>query len=128
MNRMSQNEYKKRLRTLMNLPENQFCCDCNDRRPSWASIIVPPPGSPPGTLPIGAFCCLECSGSHRKLGVHITFVRSVSLDSCKSQSLYMWFNDVIAHLTRFVFCFSRRERKGSIGYGKWRKCKSKCYI
>jgi hypothetical protein len=126
---MSQNEFKNRLRALMNLPENQFCCDCNDRRPSWASIIVPPPGSPPGTLPIGAFCCLECSGSHRKLGVHITFVRSVSLDSCKSQSWYMWCNDVIAHLTRFVFfCFSHRERKGSIGYGKWRKCKSKCYI
>lgn len=71
----------------MNLPENQVCCDCNERRPSWASIIVPPPGSPPGTLPIGAFCCLECSGSHRKLGVHITFVRSVTLDSWKEKEV-----------------------------------------
>ena len=67
----------------MNKPENQVCSDCPERQPRWASLIVPPPGSPPGALPIGAFCCLECSGSHRRLGVHISFVRSITLDSCK---------------------------------------------
>jgi stromal membrane-associated protein len=80
---MSQAEFNKRLKVLMQKPENQICSDCPERQPRWASLVVPPPGSPPGTLPMGAFCCLECSGSHRRLGVHISFVRSITLDSCK---------------------------------------------
>jgi len=84
---MSQEELKKRLRVLMNKPENQVCSDCPERQPRWASLIVPPPGSPPGSLPIGAFCCLECSGSHRRLGVHISFVRSINLDSWKEKEV-----------------------------------------
>lgn len=78
-----QKEMKKRLKVLMQKPENQVCSDCPERQPRWASLIVPPPGSPPGSTKIGAFCCLECSGSHRRLGVHISFVRSVNLDSWK---------------------------------------------
>lgn len=78
---------KKRLKALMNRPENQICADCPERQPRWASIIVVPPGAPPGSQPLGAFMCLECSGSHRRLGVHITFVRSVNLDSWKEKEV-----------------------------------------
>ncbi|CAJ1955105.1 unnamed protein product [Cylindrotheca closterium] len=78
-----QKAMKKRLKALMALSENQVCADCPEKKPTWASIIAPPPGSPPGTEKTGAFVCLECSGSHRRLGVHITFVRSVNLDSWK---------------------------------------------
>mmetsp|Transcript_3499 Transcript_3499/g.6962 ORF Transcript_3499/g.6962 Transcript_3499/m.6962 type:complete len:437 (-) Transcript_3499:51-1361(-) len=82
-----QKELKKRLKVLMGLPENQVCSDCTERQPRWASLIVPPPGAPEGSLPIGAFCCLECSGSHRRLGVHISFVRSINLDSWKEREV-----------------------------------------
>lgn len=78
-----QKAMKKALKALMQRPENQVCSDCPEKRPTWASIIAPPPGAPPVSEKIGAFICLECSGSHRRLGVHIAFVRSVNLDSWK---------------------------------------------
>eukprot|EP00339_Tiarina_fusa_P005102 CAMPEP_0117077672 /NCGR_PEP_ID=MMETSP0472-20121206/54757_1 /TAXON_ID=693140 ORGANISM="Tiarina fusus, Strain LIS" /NCGR_SAMPLE_ID=MMETSP0472 /ASSEMBLY_ACC=CAM_ASM_000603 /LENGTH=479 /DNA_ID=CAMNT_0004804085 /DNA_START=201 /DNA_END=1640 /DNA_ORIENTATION=+ len=82
-----QKALKKRLKVLMQRPENQVCSDCPEKKPTWASLIVAPPGAPPGTPNIGAFCCLECSGSHRRLGVHISFVRSVNLDSWKEHEV-----------------------------------------
>ena len=33
--------------------------------------------------------CLECSGRHRALGVHISFVRSVSMDSWTEKQINM---------------------------------------
>ena len=33
--------------------------------------------------------CLECSGRHRALGVHISFVRSVSMDSWTEKQISM---------------------------------------
>jgi len=51
------------------LPGNGTCCDCNNIKPQWASVTY------------GALVCLECSGQHRALGVHLSFVRSVQMDS-----------------------------------------------
>ena len=82
MDASNQSAFKKRLKVCMNRPENAICVDCPERQPRWASLIKIP-GAPSGTPPVGAFMCLECSGSHRRLGVHIAFVRSINLDSCK---------------------------------------------
>lgn len=51
------------------IPGNNRCADCGLTNPDWASISF------------GTLFCLECSGVHRSLGVHISFVRSLSMDS-----------------------------------------------
>ena len=51
--------------------DNNKCVDCNAPSPQWASPKF------------GIFFCLACSGIHRSLGVHISFVRSVTMDAFK---------------------------------------------
>ena len=57
------------------MPGNDRCIDCGRISPEWCSV----------TLSI--FVCLECSGQHRSLGTHISFVRSVKMDSWTPQQL-----------------------------------------
>ena len=53
---------------LLKKPENKLCADCKRKSPSWASINL------------GVFVCINCSGCHREIGVHVTKIKSVNLD------------------------------------------------
>ncbi|GAU44929.1 hypothetical protein TSUD_91320 [Trifolium subterraneum] len=53
---------------LRRIPGNDKCAECSAPEPDWAS------------LNLGILLCIECSGVHRNFGVHISKVRSITLD------------------------------------------------
>ncbi|KAJ6590949.1 hypothetical protein DFH09DRAFT_1138168 [Mycena vulgaris] len=59
-------------RTLLDLvaqPGNDVCADCKVRNPRWASHSL------------GIFICVSCASIHRKIGTHVTKVKSLTMDS-----------------------------------------------
>ncbi|KAE9611649.1 putative Arf GTPase activating protein [Lupinus albus] len=59
---------EKTIDMLRRVSGNDKCADCGTPEPDWAS------------LNLGILVCIECSGVHRNLGVHISKVRSLTLD------------------------------------------------
>ncbi|KII95002.1 hypothetical protein PLICRDRAFT_33832 [Plicaturopsis crispa FD-325 SS-3] len=68
---------KKALQELIKREDlkNKVCNDCSNPNPQWAS------------LSFAVFLCLQCAGTHRGFGVHISFVRSVSMDTWQDEQI-----------------------------------------
>ncbi|KAG9242853.1 hypothetical protein BJ878DRAFT_148143 [Calycina marina] len=81
---MSKRQHARNERALQDLiksvPGNNVCADCQSRNPGWASWNL------------GIFICMWCASSHRKLGTHISKVKSLSID--------FWDNDQVEHMRR----------------------------
>lgn len=79
------------------LEANRVCADCGNEDPDWAS------------LNLGVLVCIECSGVHRSLGVHVSKVR-LSFVNWQSLSIL---------LSRFIHSFIPVVVLGPISTIRW---------
>eukprot|EP00842_Homolaphlyctis_polyrhiza_P003317 jgi/Hompol1/3987/HPOL_006866-RA len=67
--------HQRAIQEMLSRPDNQLCADCGTRNPRWAAVNI------------GCFLCIRCGGLHRKLGTHISKIKSTTLDSWTPENI-----------------------------------------
>ncbi|KAL5514781.1 hypothetical protein ACEPAG_2097 [Sanghuangporus baumii] len=68
LSKITRDKNQRILLELVSQPGNDVCADCKAKAPRWASHNL------------GIFICVHCASIHRKIGTHITKVKSLTLD------------------------------------------------
>ncbi|KAE8351148.1 hypothetical protein BDV28DRAFT_150270 [Aspergillus coremiiformis] len=82
---------------IRSVPGNDRCADCQAMNPGWASWNL------------GIFLCMRCATLHRKMGTHISKVKSLSMDS--------WTTEQVDVSGRVIVCSCRTQalmRRGNL--------------
>ncbi|CAF4793597.1 unnamed protein product [Rotaria sp. Silwood1] len=72
---IKQQMIKDKIEYVRSIVGNEKCCDCDADGPEWASINL------------GILLCLNCGGAHRGLGVSLSKVRSLHMDTWDLETL-----------------------------------------
>ncbi|KAL1921815.1 uncharacterized protein VTP21DRAFT_10457 [Calcarisporiella thermophila] len=70
-------KHERILLELVRLPGNDQCADCGAKGPRWAAYNL------------GVFLCMRCAGIHRKMGTHISRVKSITFDQWTAEQIEM---------------------------------------
>ncbi|KAG1303873.1 hypothetical protein G6F64_009691 [Rhizopus arrhizus] len=76
----TQDKHERILNELAKKPGNDLCADCGTKNPRWASYSL------------GVFLCIRCAGIHRKMGTHISKIKSITMDQWSSEQIEMMRN------------------------------------
>ncbi|KAJ7069914.1 hypothetical protein C8F01DRAFT_1246080 [Mycena amicta] len=75
VNKLAADRNQKILLELAALPGNDVCADCKVKNPRWASYSL------------GIFICVNCASIHRKIGTHVSKVKSLTMDSWTKEQI-----------------------------------------
>jgi hypothetical protein len=95
----AQNRHERKLNELLKLPGNDKCADCQAKskdgfergggknRVLQANTIFFTLDPRWSSYTLGVFLCIRCASLHRKMGTHVSKVKSLSMDTWSAEQI-----------------------------------------